>query len=225
MNNITCDEAKRLMNKIYDGEMTEEINQQIQHHCETCEDCRKKFNEINTFADREKRVEEMNKEIKKNYRKKIRKRIIIITSIVLVISLFASFYLLVVSGKMTFIASVDYGVAETYTERTKDHPSFNDVKNAIDACKDNYSNLSSKGTILLSLAYNDKYTFNKKCNLDNVIAINFKYMKIFNSQKKGMSFGDTDESLIFLVKYDEDFQKWITYGYTKVQQLVEMDKK
>lgn len=224
MNNITCEEAKRLMNKIYDGEMTEEINQQIQDHCKTCENCRRMYNEINTFADHEKRVEEINKEIKTISRKKLKKRIIIISSIVLVIALFCSFYILVVSGKLTFLTSVDYGVAETYTERTDQHPSFKDVEDAMDACKDNFSNLSSRGTILLSLNYNDKYTFNKKCNLENVIVINFKYLKVFNSTKKGMQIGDTDDTQVFLVKYDEDFQRWVTYGYAKVQQLIESEK-
>lgn len=216
---IDCNTAESYMTDIFAENYTRKQLHQVKKHCEKCELCRVKFynlgqTEIDLTEDELEYLLELNRGIylKKRFRKRL---IIILSSIFTVLAIVGLFYALIMAGRLTFFASVDYGVSSGYTESTKTHPSYDDVSESISLCKDYFSQIG-KGSILLSLAYNDDLTYSE--GYENCIIIDFSYYRMFAVKFSSGKSNFTRSDLSFVIAKDgDDFE---IKGYIKTKGVV-----
>lgn len=206
---INCKEAEMLMDKVFRGSNNKKAYKKsvklIEDHCKNCDICKIKYynfrsTKLNLSQKRIVRITADNQKIEKVMH--TRNIFLAFASLLLVISmLIGMFCFITIEGRNVFFASVNYGVAQTFEESTAEHPSFDEVKNAFDISKDYFKEVG-RGCILLSLTYNDEYTFSE--DFKNSIAIDIKYYRLFVSKNKsGITNFINDEYSVIVTRKDD----------------------
>lgn len=194
---ISCEDAKKLMAKALKRKATHKEKRELVQHCKKCDVCNALYyNLLDPYPNIEpevfNKILEENKAVKK--RKKILKSIIIsFVSVLLVFCILLTSYLLIINGKATFFAEKDYKNAFTYSQKTNEHPSFQQVDRVMQACE-KFFNVIGKGCVLLSLRYNPELTYNVEKGYGDCIVIDFSYYRVFSVEgSSGSSFFYNDE--------------------------------
>lgn len=218
MEKISCEVARGLITEDFKGVISDEDKGKLENHCETCEKCRELHHKTMEAGEvvvvKHKVDKEELKRILEKRRKKKNRRIRISVTVGSVLLVLLIFYGITMRGWFTFFAKEDYGIATSYLQRTEDHPSIDDVKNAMELCKDQYSTLGY-GTVLLSLEYNDEKSFNHIYDTDNCIVIDFSYLRLFDVEGSRNAKTGVNSTYAFLVEYDEEFMCWKLIGFQK----------
>lgn len=220
---ISCNDCERLMDKVFVGTRNKKAYKVaikvIKEHCKTCELCKIKFynfgnTQINLSDERIEQIIEENHEVEK--RAKIRKRITVVVSVLLSLAmLFGIFSYITIIGKNVFFASINYGVAETYTDSTPEHPSLDEVKIAVDKCK-GYFERAGKGAVLLSLSYNDELTYSE--GYEDTIVMDVVYYRMFVSKGTNGKTNFINDTYAILVKHDTDNDVWYAQKIKKIRE-------
>lgn len=198
---ISCDEAKLLMEKYFRNKTTPKEEAKIIKHCESCDVCKVLFYNLqdtnpNICESAFNTILSDNKDVTK--RRKIRKRIIIISSIALVlIGLIITSFIFLQNGKVTYFANIDYGNTQTYFESTPEHPSYEEIKQATRLSKLYFREIGP-GCILTSLRYNPDLTYNESKGYGDSIVIDFSYIRVYPVDGSTNSFFTNNDTLSFI---------------------------
>lgn len=209
---ISCEEAKILMEKRFRNRATDKDKAKIKKHCENCEMCKVLFYNLqdtnpNISDAALNSILDDNKDVTR--RRKIRKRIIISCSAVIVlVAIFITSFIFLDKGKVVYFADVDYGNSSIYAKSTNNHPSYEEVQNAMKASKYFFNEIGS-GCILTSLRYNPTLTYNEKKGYDKAIVVDFSYIRVYPVNGSTNSYFTNNDNLSFVyipkqtIKYEQ----------------------
>lgn len=198
---ISCDEAKQLMEKYFRRKTSAKESKRLINHCESCELCRVLFYNLND-TNPNISEEEFEKILKDNIdvakRRKLRKKIIIISSVITIFLAFViTSFIFLQYGKVTYFANIDYSNSQTFYDSTSEHPSYEEIKQAMNICK-RYFREIGKGCVLTSLRYNPELTYNKSKGYEDAIVIDFSYTRLYPVEGSTNSFFTPNDTLSFI---------------------------
>lgn len=216
---INCQQAEEIMENVFKGKAVFQDFKVLEKHCKKCDVCKAKYytfqkTDVDTESEGFKNAVKKNKKVDKSRKRRI--IIISLISIILILSiLIISAVVIIKQGRMTAFASVDYGVSETFNTSNDEHPYFGEVQEAMSLCKD-YFSVVGKGTILLSLKYNDKYSYNKEMGFEDTIIIDFSYYRVFYTKGSSGKTGFVRDDLSFVVKKSSRTGYWSVRQFTQI---------
>lgn len=218
---IKCQIVRDLIASFENKKISQGSKEFVLEHCDSCDECNNILLSANKQVDLYDQgwvnpdlYDEYKKSMDNLKKRDLKRNIITVIATFLIMLIFFSAINIKRYGTIIF-TNVDYNVSSQFAERSKEHPSYKDVKSSMDVIKTDFSILGA-GSILLGLKYNDEYTFNKEAGFGNKIVVDVAYYRVFKEKNDKFLFYSNEYSYVMV--YNSYFQDW------QIENLVKIEK-